>query len=79
MSDEVLDIITDHSDQMVNDFTEGFTDLADMEFPVWLSQYSLGSPNEVEAELRDEFAELKNDVSAAVIHGARRQLMWLND
>ena len=44
-------------------FSEPFSDLADMKFTVWLSQYSLASPDDVEAELGDEFPELKNDVA----------------
>ena len=78
MSDDVLTICTDHLDQLVNDFSQRFKDLEEMDFPGWRTQYSLVSLDSVESQYRDELAELQNEASAAVIHKSLRQLMWLN-
>ena len=79
MSDDVLAICTDQLDQLVNDFSQRFKDLEEMDFPGWLTQYSLVSLDSVESQYRDELAELQNDASAAVIHNSLRQLMWLSN
>ena len=77
-SDEVLSTITEHIDKMIEDFSQRFRDLADLEFPVWLTQYSLADIDEVDIEFQDELSDLRNDPSVSAIYCARRQQMWLH-
>ena len=67
VTEDVLNICTDHLDRLVNDFTNRFKDLEEMDFPGWLSQYSLVSLDNVDTELRDELAELQNNASATIL------------
>ena len=63
---------------MIQDFTQRFQDLADLEFPVWLTQYPLVDMNDVDAEFQDELSDLRNDASVSAINHAKRQQMWLH-
>ena len=49
-----------------------------MDFPIWLTQYSLADVDLVEDEFKDELADLRNDESVSAIHSVQRQLMWLH-
>ena len=63
---------------MIEDFGERFQDLLVMDFPIWLTQFSLADVDLVEDELKDELADLRNDESVSAIHSVQRQLTWLH-
>ena len=50
-----------------------------MDFPDFLSLFSLVDLGDVDPFLSDELTDLQSDASVATIQRVKRQLMWLND
>ena len=66
-SGKPLSTITEHIDKMIEDFSQRFQDLAHMEFPLSLTQYSLADIDEVDVEFQDELSDLQNDTLVSYI------------